>query len=113
MQVYFEDGAIKPYFKYEWDFVIDARDGFTSNEQDFNYIKETQNSRISTSVYTNSLVPLLYAGKYCWDDDTKTFELYMRKGTDGHFTRIDELTQRELRIAHNIFHMYSGGEFRN
>lgn len=108
MKIYFEDGVLTAtqQLKLGSDYFINAANGYSANERALDRIKETVPDAI---VYTNSLVPLLYSDIYCWDNEAKIFELYIRQGDD--FVRVDKLTNRELRFGHNLFRLWRAGEF--
>ena len=109
MKIYFEDGELLPQYMlpFKYDHVVDAGDGYSFCEDAFEYLR--LNDPMSV-VYTNMITAL--DRSYAWNSDYGVFEIYMRCGEDKAFHRIDELTQRELREAHNIMKMYMANEFR-
>lgn len=110
MKIYFEDGHLLPphLLPFKYDHAIDAAEGYSFCDDALEYLRVNEPTSV---VYTNTLVALNH--KYAWDKDHGVFEIYMRCGEDKAFHRIDELTQRELREAHNIMKMYMSNEFRN
>ena len=70
-------------------------------------LKQTNNRAV---VYTNQITAL--SNEYAWNNELKAPEIYIRN-KDGIFTRIDNLTNKILREAHNIMRMYIAGAFRN
>ena len=108
MKVYFENGPLLAMnsLSLECDHIINAACGYSNNEEAFEKIMAVNPN---ASIYTNSLAAFINAIHYCWDD--KTFELYIQKGKNGEFTRIDKLTNRELREGHNLLKMWLAGEF--
>ena len=108
MIIYFEDGELRADFTLSPrpDLRIDASAGFSANEKALKDALENEDIKI---VYTNSLVAL--SNKYCWNADKSVPDLYIRRG--GHvFDRVDNLTAKEIREAHNLMMMYMNGEFR-
>ena len=108
MKIYFEDGRLtRPNsLDFKYGYIVDARDGFTQNDKMLDFIKFTDNN---ASVYTNSLVAL--DNRLAWNEELGVPEVYMVR--DDKFVRIDKLTNRELRRAHNLKKMYIAGEFRD
>lgn len=109
MRIYFEDrhlvfGQNVPDF----DFIVDARCGYSQNK----LILDSMLSRSDENyaVYTNSLVAL--DNRYCWNRELGVPELYLRSGENNKFTRVDELTDRELIAGHNLLSLFRNGEFR-
>ena len=108
MKIYFEDGELKHINRIpvEVDFKIDASEGVTSNINAFDLINVHQHE---ATVYTNSIFAL--HNMYAWNEELKAPEIYIRAGEHMVFTRIDKLTNRELRQGHNLAKMYVAGEF--
>lgn len=107
MKIYFEDGKLCSFLPIKIDYRIDAGDGYSRNTADLELYMETNPS---ATIYTNSLAAL--SNKYVWNETLHVPELYIRAGEYLTFTRIDELTQMELRHEHNLMKMYIAGEFR-
>ena len=62
-----------------------------------------------TQIVFSNCVYLL--GQDCFFNEGKNeWDIYIWKGRK-HFVKIQDLTERELRYAHNIEKMYKGGEF--
>lgn len=110
MKIYFEDDELRHYTQvpFEPDLVIQASRGVSQNiemldlELDYNP---------NSTVYTNSILAL--NNKYAWNKELKVPEVYIRAGEHMVFTRIDELTTRELREGHNLMKLYMNNEFGN
>lgn len=110
MKIYFEDGTLRnpnqlPTFV---DFTIDATDGVSAN---FNMLNILQQREENLTIYTNSI--FAFNNQYVWNKELKVPEIYIRAGEHMMFTRIDELTERELREGHNLAKMYVAGEFED
>ena len=108
MKIYFEDGhLIADYLlPFEHFYKVDAKYGPKHNHELLTDIREKDASAI---IYTNSLLAL--SNEYAWNEELKVPEIYIRAGEHMNFHRIDELTERELRFAHNICKMYLAGSF--
>ena len=109
MKIYFEDSELRHYTQipFEVDLVVQASRGVTQNIEILDSFMEYHPD---ATVYTNSI--FAFSNRYAWNDSLKVPEIYIRAGEYMTFTRIDELTQRELRQGHNLAHMYVAGEFR-
>jgi len=115
MKIYFEDGTLRASVKafhtifeaQDINIIIDAADGYSENVKCLDHALSIG----KRSVYTNSLIAL--DNKYAWNDELKVPEIYIRAGINCKFTRIDKLTDRELRMGHNIMQMYMNGAFDN
>ena len=109
MKIYFEDGQLLPksMLPFKCDHIVDAADGYSDCENAFEWILYNDCRSV---VYTNMITAL--CNKYAWNGDYGVFEIYMRCGKDKKFYMVQELTQRELRSAHNIMKLYMNGEFR-
>ena len=108
MKIYFEDGVLQfsQTLPFEYEHRIDGQYGYSSNKNDLDYLL---NFKPSAIVYTNSLVAL--NSKYAWNTELGVPELYIRVGEHDLFMRIDKLTNRELKQAHNLEKLYISGEF--
>ena len=108
MKIYFEDGKLmrQKLIPTQIDFNVSADDGVTRNRETLNWIRE---NRPNSTVYTNSIIA--FNNVYAWNDELKVPEVYIRTGSNGEFTRIDNLTAKELRCAHNLTKLYIAGEF--
>lgn len=109
MIIYFEDGYMQmppdPEIRQPGYHTVYAAAGYFACEKKLDAIL-AENKRF-TVVYTNSVAAL--QNKYCYDD----YAGYMLILRDKHgkWHHVDYFTQRELRPAHNIFHLYKSGEF--
>lgn len=110
MKIYFEDGPLfrdrpgLPYGKYIVD--VDARNGYSKCKELLNKLKN--NNLKETVVYTNTIISL--NNDFAWNDELKVPEIYIRN-KNKKFERIDKLTNKKLRQAHNIMRMYIAGAF--
>ena len=108
MQIYFEDGELRSVnqLPVKPDIVIDAGKGLTESFRLLGFAKETNPNCI---VYTNAITA--FNNRYAWNDSLKVPEIYIRAGEHLIFTRIDNLTERELREGHALAKLYISGEF--
>ena len=108
MKIYFEDGELltSNHLPFDQYIVVNAANGISRNISVLNEIKETNPNAI---VYTNSIFAI--SNEYAWNDELKVPEVYIRSGEHMIFTRIDKLTMKELRFAHNLARMYVNGAF--
>ena len=109
MKIYFEDGQLVPkdLLPFKCEHTIDAAEGYSYCNDALEWLQYNDSRSV---VYTNSIVAL--SREYAWNRDYGCFEIYMRCKEDNAFHLIQELTQRELREAHNIMNMYMANEFR-
>ena len=110
MKIYFEDGPLysKTSLELKCDHIINASVGYSHNEE---VLDSIMTINPNASIYTNSIVALVNAQTYCWSDELNTFDLYLKRGKQ--FIRIDQLTNKELRFAHNIYCMWLSGVFKD
>lgn len=110
MKIYFEDGMLLETNKLpvRVDFTVDAAYGVNSN---LNTLDMLQQKREDLTIYTNSI--FAFSNRYAWNEGLKVPEIYIRAGEHMLFTRIDELTNRELREGHNLAKLYVSGEFED
>lgn len=108
MKIYFEDGELvsTPYLPFSNYYKIDAKYGPKHNRDQLDNFREKDPDCI---IYTNSLIAL--SNEYAWNEELGVPEIYIRAGAYMCFARIDTLTERELRFAHNICKMYLAGSF--
>lgn len=110
MKIYFEDGKLRNtnQLPIKPDFIVNAEEGVNAN---INYLDNVYHVNPNGIVYTNSI--FAFSNQYAWNEELKVPEIYIRTGEHMLFTRIDELTNRELREGHNLAKMYVAGEFDN
>ena len=108
MKIYFEDGSLRKtsQLPVSIDYVIDAANGVTEN---INILDELYQREEELTIYTNSI--FAFSNRYAWNEELKVPEIYIRAGEYMVFTRIDKLTNRELREGHNLAKLYVSGEF--
>ena len=106
MKIYFEDGELVQSGYFANYNRIDAKDGVSANMVRLDVLRQTEPDAI---VYTNSIIA--FSNEYAWNEKLKVPEIYIRAGEHMLFTRIDKLTERELRRAHNLAKMYVAGAF--
>lgn len=108
MKIYFEDGKLKNCtneIASQIDLIIDATYGYSYCEC---LLRKMMGLLEDAVVYTNVITALNNC--YAWSNELLAPEIYIRN-KEGQFTRIDALTDRELREGHNIMKMYMNGEF--
>lgn len=112
MIVYFEDGSLnynRIFLETGENIIkIDAGKGYSSCRRKLRYIKEKL--PFDTKVYTNSLDA--FSNFWCWDDEKKMPMIYIRNNR-GAWKHICEMSDRELRVAHNLEKLYVNGAFCN
>ena len=111
MKIYFEDGHLETdlsHIPVEVDSIVDAASGVSSN---ISMLDSLIRRNPDCVVYTNSI--FAFDNMYAWNEELKVPELYIRTGEHILFTRIDKLTEKELRRAHNLAKMYVAGSFDN
>lgn len=110
MKIYFEDGELvsSGYLPIDRYIVVHAASGVHTNIKVLNDIKEYDPN---AAVYTNSI--FAFSNDYAWNEELKVPEIYIRAGEHMLFTRIDKLTEKELRRTHNLAKMYVAGAFDN
>lgn len=108
MKIYFEDGELvtSGYLPIDHYYKVDATKGVSANIIRLDGLREFEPN---ATVYTNSI--LAFSNEYAWNEELKVPEIYIRAGEHMLFTRIDKLTERELRRAHNLAKMYVAGAF--
>lgn len=111
MIVYFENGPIEHndlFFSERAMLKVDAGEGYSNCRKKLRYIKD--NYPFDTEVYTNSLDA--FSNFWCWDDKKKMPMIYLRDEY-GQWKLIWEMTDRELRMGHNLEKLYVAGAFCN
>lgn len=109
MKIYFEDGEIVLSYNLGMDhYCLDAKYGVSENKK---YLKELMEKVPNAVLYTNSLIAL--DNQYVWNEELQVPELYIRSKKDNEFHRVDELTNKCLRKAHNLAKMYLANAFDN
>ena len=110
MKIYFEDGDLVNIIllPVHIDYKVDASRGVNANIDRLDELNVTQPNAV---IYTNSI--FAFNNMYAWNEELKVPEIYIRAGEYMVFTRIDKLTNRELRAGHNLAKMYVAGEFDN
>ena len=113
MKIYFEDGELMREVQTAIGAThrVDGKFGFIHNQQALDTYNEYYKNQ-DVIIYTNSLVAL--SNEYCWNDELKVPELYIRPGAGRKdFVRVDKLTLKALRQAHNLRRMYMANAFGN
>ena len=107
MRVYFEDDILIELEGFNRDeyYKIDATLGPSQCLKELYWHKKYSYNPI---IYTNFLNALSF--DFSWDTTNNKCAAYIRN-SQGVWTNIQELTDRELRFAHNIPKMYLAGEF--
>ena len=110
MKIYFEDGELREPHQLAIvaDYKVDASKGVTSTINILDILRQNYPDAV---IYTNSI--FAFSNEYAWNKELKVPEIYIRAGEHMVFTRIDSLTERELREGHNLAKMYVAGEFNN
>lgn len=108
MKIYFEDGRLvsSRHLAFKYDRKIDAKEGVSTN---IIILDIMQKCDPNATIYTNSI--FAFSNEYAWNKELEVPEIYIRAGEHMVFTRIDKLTNRELRQGHNLAKLYVAGEF--
>jgi hypothetical protein len=107
MKVYFEDGVLGCCRLYGINYIcIDAQYGPTRCVAELNRCR--QDATVE-AIYTNYVGAL--STSYSWNPETKHVDIFLRHPTTQEWTSIDKFTDRELRAAQHIPHMYLAGVF--
>ena len=108
MKIYFEDGKLRNtnQLPIKPDYIVNAEEGVNAN---INYLNNICHVNPNCVIYTNSI--FAFSNRYAWNKELRTSEIYIRAGEYMVFTRIDGLTNRELREGHNLAKLYVSGEF--
>jgi hypothetical protein len=88
--------------------ITDATQGVTQN---LTRIKEIENYPFTERVITNSI--LLLNNEYGWNDESSTCEVYIYDHCSKEFINVQNLTDKEIRKAHNLAKMYVAGSFNS
>ena len=62
-----------------------------------------------SKLLTNCIIAL--KNKYCWNEDLQVPELYIWQSDKKEFIRVDKLTDKQLRRAHDLEKLYRNGVF--
>ena len=115
MKIYFYDGYIADdnLFKdltnlipEKVNYIIDAGYGPNAN---LSMLQRINQAKPNVTILTNSI--LAFNTQYGWDNKKDHPDIYLYVESKKKFIRIDKLTDREIRYAHNIGTMYLAGEF--
>lgn len=108
MKIYFEDGELvsSGYLPIDQYIVVNAGSGVHTNISVLDDIKEYNPNAV---IYTNSI--FAFSNDYAWNEELKVPEIYIRAGKHMLFTRIDKLTEKDLRKSHNLAKLYIAGTF--
>ena len=113
MRIYFYDGDLKnaafPQSLYNNKVhtlnVVDGRYGPKANTEQLDETLKLPRQFI----LTNSLIALSH--KYGWNEEENHTDIYLYVEELDKYVRIDELTDKDIRYAHNIEKMYLSGVF--
>ena len=107
MKIYFEDSMLVFPNLYNINYVeVDAKYGpsFCIELLDKCRFDETVDA-----IYTNFVDAL--ATTYSWNSETKHIDIFLRHPQTREWISIDKFTDKELRPAQHIPHMYRAGVF--
>jgi hypothetical protein len=111
MIIYFEDGLLARKISQPHYHIVDAGEGYRTNRHDLRLLQKAEEKQDAhIVVYTNA--PEAFSNFYAWDEEAQVPQIYIRN-KEGIFTRIDEMTERELRPGHHLWNLYIGNEFGN
>ena len=106
MRVYFEDDILKDSCNIKRPYhIVDAAYGPSSCFRILYWCKKREPE---VPIYTNFVNALSF--DFSWDEKENKCAAYIRNDK-GVWTNIQDLTDRELRFAHNIPKMYLAGSF--
>ena len=113
-EVYLQ-GAIKTLFKNENEDSVSARFISAAGGDSCAYaLAETYRRDNDTHIIITNCSPLFSFHKFIWDKERGCYNLWFWKEEEleeGYFAHVTELTQKDLREAHNIWRMWHNGAF--
>lgn len=106
MKVYFEDGKLREggVKEVNANASLSADYGISACYEWLNAMNEMHPDYI---IYTNCIFAL--ESPYNWDQDEEYHQVYLRR--NNNWILIKDLTERELRFAHNIPKLYVANAF--
>lgn len=109
MKIYFENGQLLPQdmLPFKYDHKIDAGEGYSYCENAMWWLRDNEPNSV---VYTNMVTVL--SNTFAWNKEENAPDIYMRDD-NRKFTRIDKLSQGQIRYAQNVCAMYRAGVFGN
>lgn len=108
MRVYFEDSYLTTPTDIEGLYhTVNAAYGPSACFRDLYWYKEHEPE---VTIYTNFINALSF--DFSWDMVKNECAAYIRN-SNGEWTNIQDMTDRELRFAHNVPKMYIAGEFKD
>lgn len=107
MKIYFEDGELfSPQLHNTRVIFVDAKYGPTYC---INLLDVCRFDELVDAIYTNFVDAL--ATTYSWNSETKHVDIFLRHPQTKEWISIDKFTDKELRPAQHIPHMYRAGVF--
>lgn len=118
MKIFFYDGNLS-YFESAYQqnaldskmsFVVDAKEGPTNVRKTLeDILKFNKAYSKNTCVLTNSTIAL--DNDFAWNTKLNKSEIYIWRDHVADFVNVHDLTDKEIRFAHNIAKMYLAGAF--
>lgn len=112
--IYFVDGDIRPLVSNIFNslcekhkmrgYIIDAACGISRGKR---YAEQLEQSHPDSFVLTNQIV--LLSNEYAWKDNQ--CKAYLWHHDDAEFINLQDLTDKDIRNAHNLSKMYIAGSF--
>lgn len=108
MKIYFYDGSmyfLQMMYPHSSAYDIDARYGVSDNVKQLESLRDKD-----IKVFTNSILAL--SNSYGWNKEENHTDIYLWVDELNNFIRIDYLTNKEIRYAHNIEKLYLNDIFK-
>ena len=108
MKICFYDGSmyfLQMIYPHSFAYEIDARYGVSDNLEQLESLSDKD-----TKVFTNSILAL--SNSYGWNKEENHTDIYLWVDELKDFIRIDYLTNKEIRYAHNIEKLYLNDIFK-
>lgn len=119
MKILFYDGMMSERYFSLRDALEEEHYGFNANSYDIDavygpgkckiFLDYIKNENTNAIVLTNSLVAL--DNTYCWNDKTHSCDLYIFITSRNRFVSVNNLTDKNIKKAHNLEAMYRNGAF--